>query len=248
MELDWSMGQILETLRKNGLENDTMVIFTSDNGPWLSYGDHAGSAGPLREGKGTMFDGGCREPTIMWWPGKIPAGTVCSEPAMTIDILPTIAELMGADLPTHTIDGKSIWPLIAGESGATSPHEAYYLYYGSQLQAVRMGRWKLHFPHGYRTLGGRPGGTGGIPVDYEQAKIGLALFDLQNDIGETRNVAQQHPDVVAKLKQLADRMRGELGDSATKQKGSGVRPAGRLEEGDLRFQLQDGQFLPTATK
>jgi len=248
MELDWSMGQIFETVRKNKLDRDTMVIFTADNGPWLSYGDHAGSAGPLREGKGTMFDGGCREPTIMWWPGKIPAGTVSKDPAMTIDILPTIAELAGARLPEHTIDGKNIWPLIAGESDAKSPHEAYCFYYGSQLQAIRMGKWKLHFPHGYRTLSGRPGGTGGIPVNYDQARIELSLFDLENDIGETKNVADQHPDVVAKLKELADRMRAELGDSATKQKGSGVRPAGRLQEGDLRFELRDGQFLSTATE
>ena len=195
-----------------------------------------------------MFDGGCREPTVMWWPGKIPAGTVCKEPAMTIDILPTIAGLTGAKLPDHTIDGKCIWPLIAGESDAKSPHEAYYFYYGSQLQAMRMGKWKLHFPHGYRTLSGRDGGTGGIPVKYDQARIELSLFDLENDIGETTNVADQNPDVVAKLKRVADQMRTELGDSAPKQKGSGVRPAGRLEEGDLRFVLQDGQFLPTAAK
>jgi len=243
MELDWSMGQIFETLRKNKLDEDTMVIFTADNGPWLSYGDHAGSAGPLREGKGTMFDGGCREPTVMWWPGKIPAGTICKKPAMTIDILPTIAQLTGAELPDHTIDGKNIWPLIAGESDADSPHDAYYFYYGPQLQAVRMGKWKLHFPHGYRTLSGRAGGTGGIPVNYEQAKIELALFDLDSDIGETTNVADQHPDIVAKLKQLADQMRAELGDTAPKRKGSGARPAGRLQEGDHRFVLQDGQFL-----
>jgi len=248
MEVDWSVGQILNALRENKLDRQTMVIFTADNGPWLSYGDHAGSAGPLREGKGTMFDGGCREPTVMWWPGTIPAGTVCNTPAMTIDILPTIAELIGAELPSHTIDGKSIWPLIAGEPGAKSPHEAYYLYYGRQLQAVRMGKWKLHFPHGYRTLGGRPGGTGGIPVPYEQAKIGLALFDLESDKGETTDVAQQHPEVVARIKELADRMRAELGDSATKQKGSGVRQPGHLEEGDLRFVLENGQFLPTPRK
>ena len=91
----------LDTLRSTSWTNNTLVIFTADNGPWLSYGDHAGSAGPLREGKGTMFDGGCREPTLMWWPGKIPAGTVCDEPAMTIDILPTIADLIGAELPAH---------------------------------------------------------------------------------------------------------------------------------------------------
>jgi arylsulfatase A len=241
MELDWSVGQILDTLRKHKLDKNTMVIFTADNGPWLSYGDHAGSAQPLREGKGTMFDGGCREPTVMWWPGKIPAGTVCNQPAMTIDILPTIAHLTGAKLPDHTIDGKNIWPLITGQPNAKSPQDAYFFYYGKQLQAVRMGKWKLHFPHGYRTLSGRKGGTGGIPVAYDQATIGLSLFDLENDIGETKDVADDHPEVVAQIKKLADRMRAELGDSATKRQGAGVRPPGQLEEGDLRFHWIPGQ-------
>ena len=154
----------MEALRKHQLDKDTLVIFTSDNGPWLSYGDHAGSAEPLREGKGTMFDGGCREPTLMWWPGKIPAGSECDTPAMTIDLLPTVAGLIGAELPEHKIDGKDIWPIIAGEEGAQSPHQAYYFYYGRQLQAMRMGDWKLHFPHGYRTMAGKPGGKGGIPT------------------------------------------------------------------------------------
>jgi arylsulfatase A-like enzyme len=234
-EVDWSVGQILDALRTHQLENSTMVIFTSDNGPWLSYGKHAGSAGPLREGKGTMFDGGCREPTIMWWPGRIPAGTVCKTPAMTIDILPTIASVVGAKLPEHPIDGRDIWPLISGQPGAKSPHEAYYFYWDRQLQAVRMDRWKMHFPHGYRTLAGRPGGKGGSPAAYHQAKIGLALFDLETDPGETNNVIDQHPDVVAKINRLADRMRAELGDSSTGQKGSGIREPGRLAPGDLRF-------------
>jgi len=246
MELDWSVGQILDALREHGLDRDTLVLFTSDNGPWLSYGDHAGTAGPLREGKGTMFDGGCREPTIVWWPGKIPAGTVCREPAMTIDVLPTIAGLIGAALPDHPIDGKDIWPLMAGEPGAKSPHEAYFFYYGRQLQAVRMGRWKLHFPHGYRTLAGRPGGTGGTPVAYEQAKIGLSLFDLENDVGETTDVAAEHPDVVARIQKLADRMRTELGD--VKQPGAGLREPGRIVEGDLWFDWKPGVPLDVEPK
>ena len=226
MEVDWSVGQILDAIRNNGLADNTLVVFTSDNGPWLSYGDHAGSAGPLREGKGTMFDGGCRESCVMWWPGKIPAGTSCSIPAMTIDILPTVAGLIGAELPEHRIDGKNIWPLMAGEKDAKSPHEAYFMYYGKQLQAIRSGRWKMHFPHGYRTLAGKPGGTGGIPSAYKQDKIGLALFDLEKDIGETTDVADKHPEVVAHLSELADEMRQDLGDNNVK--GSGIRPAGKL--------------------
>jgi len=245
MEVDWSVGQVLDTLDKHGLGDNTLVIFTSDNGPWLSYGNHAGSAGPLREGKGTMFDGGCREPTLMRWPGKIPAGTSCSIPAMTIDILPTVAKLIGAKLPDHTIDGRDIWPLIAGEPGATSPHEAYYFYWGPRLEAVRAGQWKLHFPHDYRTLNGRPGGKDGIPVKYETGKIGQALFDLATDPGEQKDVAAEHPDVVARLTKLADTMRAELGDSAKKQKGAGVREPGRLQPGDLRYDWKPGQPLET---
>ena len=228
MEVDWSVGQILGALRKHDLADNTLVIFTSDNGPWLSYGDHAGSAGPLREGKGTMFDGGCRESTIMWWPGKVKAGTSCSIPAMTIDILPTVAHLVGAKLPDHKIDGKNIWPLIAGTEGAKSPQEAYYFYYRRQLHAVRAGKWKLHLPHGYRTLGGRKGGTGGKPVRYEQKRIDLALFDLENDIGESKNVKDEHPEVVARLQGLARNMQEELGEG--RQRGKGVRPPGRLRQ------------------
>jgi arylsulfatase A len=228
MEIDWSVGQILQALKKYGLDEHTLVVFTSDNGPWLAYGDHAGSAGPLREGKGTTFDGGQREPCIVRWPGKIPAGKVCAEPCMTIDLLPTLAGLAGAPLPRQAIDGKNIWPLLEGQAGAKSPHDALYFYWGRHLQGVRSGKWKLHFPHNYRTLAGRPGGSGGKPVPYEQAKIAEELFDLDTDIGETTNVASDHPDVVARLKALAEQARTELGDSATKQMGKGVRPPGRL--------------------
>lgn len=173
-----------------------------------------------------MFDGGCRESCVMWWPGRIPAGTSCRVPAMTIDILPTVAGLIGAKLPDHKIDGRNIWPLMAGEVGAKSPHEAYFMYYGKQLQAVRSGKWKLHFPHGYRTMDGKPGGTDGIPTNYSQAKIGLELFDLEADIGETTDVASKHPDVVERLSALADEMRKDLGDNGIK--GTGLRPVGKL--------------------
>jgi arylsulfatase A len=227
MEVDWSVGQILGAIREHGLDKNTLVIFTSDNGPWLSYGDHAGSAGPLREGKGTMFDGGCRESTIMWWPGTVPANTVCATPAMTIDILPTVAHLIGAKLPDHTIDGKNIWPLIRGVDGAKSPHQAYFFYYGRQLQAMRMGRWKLHFPHRYRTMAGRAGGTGGRPNRYSNAEIELSLFDLSADIGETMDVKDEHPDVVKTMQSLAEAMRDELGDGPRRH-GKGAREPGRI--------------------
>ena len=228
MELDWSVGQIMSTLKRAGVEKNTMVVFCSDNGPWLSYGDHAGPAKPLREGKGTTFDGGQREPTIMRWPGRIPARRVCREPVSTMDILPTIAHLTGAKLPDHAIDGKDIWPVIAGERGAKSPREAFFYYQGWALEAVRSGKWKLHLPHGYRTLAGRPGGAGGIPAKYEQARINVALFDLENDIGEQHNVAAEHPDIVERLTQMADRMRQDLGDSLQKTTGAGRRPPGKV--------------------
>jgi arylsulfatase A len=227
MEIDWSVGQIVQTLRRCQLEANTLVIFTSDNGPWLSYGSHAGSAGLLREGKGTMFDGGCRVPCIMKWPARISPGTTCREPAMTIDLLPTIAELLGGKLPDHPIDGKSISDLMCGGADKKSPHEALYFYWGSDLQAIRSGHWKMHFPHNYRTLNGTPGGKDGVPVKYESEEIGLALFDLSQDPGERQNVLQMHPEIAEKLQSLADVARKELGDGSIR--GSGLRPAGKLD-------------------
>lgn len=218
MEVDWSAGEIMKVLRKHDLQENTLFLFTSDNGPWLNYGNHAGSAAPLREGKGTMFDGGCREPTLAWWPGTIPAGSECNEPAMTIDLLPTIAKLIDADLPKHRIDGKDISALLTGD--AKSPQEAYYFYYGNQLQAVRQGKWKLHFPHGYRTMAGKPGGTGGIPTNYSQAKIGLSLFDLHSDIGESTDVKEKFPKIAKRLKSLGEKFNQELQKSK--------RPAGKI--------------------
>jgi len=233
MEVDWSVGQILAALERHDLSDNTLVIFTSDNGPWLSYGDHAGSAAPLREGKGTMFEGGYRVPTLMRWPGTIPAGTSCDELASTIDILPTVARLIGAELPARKIDGLDIRPLMFATDGAHSPHDVFYCYYGNgQLQSVRDRRWKLHFPHSYRTLAGRTGGTGGLPVKYDHRDIGEELFDLRADVGETTNVAADHPDVVARLTALARAARADLGDTLTDQSGDGNRPAGRLAPAD----------------
>ncbi len=229
-EIDWSVGQILDALRRTNVDENTLVIYTSDNGPWLSYGDHAGSTGPLREGKGTTFEGGVREPMICRWTGRIPGGGVCHEPAMTIDILPTIARLIGAELPAdRIIDGHDIWPLMAAEPDARSPHESLFFYWGKHLQAVRSGPWKLHLPHKYRSLNGRPGGKGGTPVRYDQNEIELALFNLVDDIGETRDVAKDHPKVVQRMLQFVEQARSDLGDSAVKRVGDNVRPAGRIK-------------------
>ena len=236
MEIDWSVGQVLDEIRRQDLAENTLVIFTSDNGPWLSYGTRAGSAGPLREGKGTEFEGGIREPTLMWWPGKIPAASRCDELASTIDILPTVTALIGAELPVHKIDGKDIQSLMFADPNARSPHEAFYCYYsGGQLQAIRDRRWKLHFPHGYRTLQGRPGGSGGTPVNYSQEKIGLALFDLKNDVEERHDVADKNPQVVERLQRLGEEARADLGDKLTQRQGSGRREPGRLGPNDRRL-------------
>ncbi len=232
-EIDWSVGQVMDALKRNGLDENTWVIFTSDNGPWLSYGDHAGSALPLREGKGTCWEGGTREPCIMRWPGKIPAGSESRDMLMTLDLFPTIAKLIHADLPAHPIDGLDVWPIISGKPGAAkNPHEAYYFYYEvDQLQGVVSGdgRWKLQLPHTYRTLGGKPGGHGGSPVPYESRKLQTAeLYDLVNDISEEKDIAAQHPDIVKMLEAEAEKARTELGDTLTKTKGKGVREPGRL--------------------
>ena len=228
-EIDESVRRILEALDMFGIANNTLVVFTSDNGPWLSYGDHAGSAGPLREGKGTSWEGGHRVPCIMRWPGRIPAGTTCDRLAATFDLLPTFAARIGATLPDHAIDGRDLDALMRGEPDAESPHEAFYCYYSGQLQAVRDSRWKLVLPHAYATLAGKPGGKGGAPAEYTTKKAPLALYDLQNDIGETRDVSAEHAEVVERLQQWAERAREDLGDAITKRKGSGVRAPGRIQ-------------------
>ncbi len=203
-EIDWSVGEIIKSLKDNGIDENTLVIFTTDNGPWLSYGNHAGSAKPLREGKGTAWEGGVRVPCIMRWPKKIPSEKICSTPAMTIDILPTIAELTGSDLPNHSIDGKSIFPLMKGNPQAKSPHEAYFFYWGANLHAIRKGNWSLHLPHSYRSLKDQPG-KDGIPSKYIQKSTGIALFDLKNDIGQKEDLSEIHPNIVERLKNLGEK-------------------------------------------
>lgn len=233
-EIDGSVGEVLKALQRCGVEKNTLVIFTSDNGPWLSYGNHAGSAGPLREGKGTAWEGGTRVPCILRWPGRIPAGTVSDDMLMTIDLLPTIAgRVKGAKLPAHRIDGRDVWPLLSGRPGAArNPHESYWWYYATnELQGVSSGdgRWKLMLPHSYRTLRGRPGGTDGIPAKYEMRAVEKPeLYDLRTDIGETADVSARHPDIARSLLAQAEKAREELGDSLTKRVGKGSREPGRL--------------------
>lgn len=231
-EIDWSVGKVMDALKRTGMEDRTWVIYTSDNGPWLSYGDHAGSADPLREGKMTNWEGGTREPCIMRWPGHIPAGTESWKMLMTIDLFPTIAKQIGAKLPDHTIDGLDVWPLISNQPGATNPHSAYWFYYEvNSLQAVVSGdgRWKLQLPHTYPTLAGKPGGHDGLPAPYEHRKVEKdELYDLNADIRESKDVAAEHPEIVRQLEQEAERARKDLGDALTKQKGENRREPGRL--------------------
>jgi len=211
-EIDWSVGRILDTLRRLDLDRRTLVVFTSDNG---ATGGKGRSNAPLRGHKGTTWEGGMREPCVMRWPGRIPAGTACDELACTMDLLPTLAYLAGANPPgDRIIDGRDIRPLMFGLKDARTPHEAFYFYQMDQLQAVRSGRWKLHLPLKPKKRNwGKP-----------EPECPLQLFDLQADIGEQNNVADRHPDVVAWLMSLAEKAREDLGD--TDRPGRNQRPAG----------------------
>lgn len=214
-EIDWSVGQINQALEEAGVAENTLVIFTSDNGQ--APGDRrapqgeykGGSAGPLRGHKNTTWEGGMREPCVMRWPAKIPAGTLVTELATTMDILPTVAKLVGAPLPEVTLDGRDILPLMTGEPGASSPHDVFYYYRDNRLQALRSGPWKLHV---YRP-------------EWEGEVRDPLLYNLRDDIGETTDVAAEHPEVVADLRAKAETARRELGDAVTGQRGTGVRPA-----------------------
>ena len=247
-ELDWGVGEILATLKRLGLEQNTLVVFSSDNGPFLSYGEHAGTLGALREGKLTTFEGGHRTPCLMRWPGRVPAKRVSDEPLSTMDLYVSFAKLIGATLPTHRLDGIDVRPLLFGERGAKG-REEFLFYSGDELHAVRQGDWKLHLAHDYLTVAAEPG-RGGKPSNFANMKpqaiensgirgiasrhgyrvetIGLSLYNVKTDPGETKNVAADHPEIVARLQEVAKRARADLGDSLTGAKGANVRPAGRV--------------------
>ena len=229
-EIDWSVGEIRTALEKAGVLDETIFIFASDNGPWLNYGDHAGTTGGLREGKGTTFEGGVRVPMVIRFPPVVPSDSVCDVPCMTIDILPTLVELTNGVPPTLEIDGVSITAQLRGDTQAPPPHEAlFFWYHKEELQAMRMGKWKLHFPHGYRSLEGRNPGNNGRPAGYRyNIPIELSLYDLSTDRSESINVAEQHPEVVARMTELANSARSTLGDSLTGVKGSEIRGPGRV--------------------
>jgi len=203
MEIDWSVGQINSALKDHGVHDNTILVFTSDNGPWVAYGNHAGRT-PYREAKGTGFDGGIRSACIIKYPGHIKAGTRSTRAFCSIDFLPTFARLAGADPPENTIDGLDVWDIITDKKGAKNPHEYYPFSTGGTFEGIISadGRWKLHLPHGYRTL--QTPGKDGAPGRYARRRIDLSLFDLQSDAQEQKNVIADHPEIALRLKQLAE--------------------------------------------
>ncbi len=223
-EIDFNVGRVLDAIKELKLADNTYVLFTSDNGPWLIKNknhadghlsrDHGGSAGPLRSGKVSTFEGGVRVPTILWGPGRVPAGKTCDNIATTMDVLPTFAALADAKVPTdRVIDGRDIRHLFRGEFGKADPDRAYYYYLRVHLQAVRQGNWKLHLPREKEPIGAAPFSRNNhiAPAD----RIAFPepfLVDLKNDLGETTNVATKHPRVVQRLLVLAESMREDLGD------------------------------------
>jgi len=231
MEIDWSIGQILNTLKELGLEENTLVVLTSDNGPWTNYGNHAGSAGGLREAKATTFDGGNRVPCIMYWKGVTQPGTVCNKLASNIDLFPTLAAISGAPLPQRKIDGLNILPLVKGEK-EVSPRESFVYYYNkNDLEAVTDGMFKLVFPHKYVTYGAHLPGNDGQPGLLTNREITKPeLYDLRRDPGERYDVIAQNPEVARKLMQIADDMREDLGDNLTLKIGKNKREPGKTKD------------------
>lgn len=205
-EIDWSVGEVMKALTDNGVEKNTILIFTSDNGPWLIYGNHGGSTGKLREAKGSTFEGGTRVPFIVRWPGHVRGGTTCGVSASLFDLLPTFADVTNAKLPVNVIDGRSMLPLWKG--GNKDIREAQYFYSGNELQAVRKGKWKLHLPHAYDHV--TEAGNEGERGKSETRRIELSLFDLDKDIGETTNMAERHPEIVVELQALAEKFDEEM--------------------------------------
>ncbi len=206
MELDWSVGEIMKALTRAGLDDNTLVFFSSDNGPWIVYGNHAGKT-PFREAKATGFDGGTRSACIMRYPGRIPAGIISKRALCTVDMLPTMASLADARLPANPIDGRNVWDLITNQPLARNPHDYYPFSTGPVFEGVLSGdgHWKLHLPHNYQSLD--YAGKDGFPGKYKTKRIELSLFDMQNDPFETTNVMDAHPDIVRQLRVFAEEHR-----------------------------------------
>ena len=229
MEIDWSVSQIISALKKAKVYDQTLLIFTSDNGPWLAYGDHAGTALPFREGKGTAWEGGQRVPCIVKLPG-VTHSQIINTPVMNIDVLPTVAALTGARLPEQQIDGANVLDILRSKTHEPAQTAYYFYYRTNELHAVRHGDWKLYFPHSYRSLNGRQGGSEGLPVAYEYLQVAeIELYDLANDPAETRNLASDRPDLVDKLSALGEIARERTGDSLQDRDGAVNRPPGSAQ-------------------
>jgi arylsulfatase len=228
MEVDWSIGEIMRTLKEQGLDKNTLVVFTSDNGPWLTFGDHAGNTGGLREGKGCSWEGGQKEPCIMHWAGTIPAGTICNNLSSTIDLLPTIANFAGAPLPKNKIDGVNISSLLLMKKDANPRDEFVYYYRHNNLEGVRKGHWKLVVPHRSQTYKTYMPGKNGHPGGYAEVDVPKALYDLAHDPGETLDVQKSYPEIVKELEALAETYRKTLGDDITKSPCTECREAAQV--------------------
>ena len=230
MEIDWSIGEVWKTVQELGIEENTLIVITSDNGPWTNYGNHAGSAAGLREAKATTFDGGNRVPCIVYWKGHTQAGTICNKLASNIDLFPTFAEISGAPLPQRKIDGVSILSLIEGKTDANPRTSFAYYYNKNDLEAVTDGEFKLVFPHKYVTYGAYAPGNDGKPGKLATVELRASeLYDLRRDPGERYNVLHQYPERAAKLMKIADEMRSQLGDDLTRVKGTENRKPGLVE-------------------
>lgn len=229
MEADWSVSEIMKTLKENNLDQNTLVIFTSDNGPWLNFGNHAGSTGGLREGKGTTFEGGVRTPCIMRWKGVIKEGLITNSLATTLDIFPTVADYAGISL-SYKIDGVSLMPILRGEVSANPREEFYYYYKKNSLEAVRWHDWKLILPHPSRTYENNEAGADGYPGPVSETfQVPQALYDLRRDPGERYDVQKPYPDIVEKLLKLTEKAREDLGDEITNRTGANRREPGRID-------------------
>lgn len=227
-EVDWSVGEIMRVLDEQKLNENTLVVFTSDNGPWLTFGNHAGNSGGLREGKGTAWEGGQRVPCIMQWKGVIPAGSICNSIASTIDLLPTITNICNANLPQKKIDGVNIQSLLLQQGGKEPRDEFVYYYDANSLKGIRKGQWKLVFPCMSQTYKKTQMGNDGFPGKYASDSVHLALYDLRTDPGETLDVKDQHPEIAKQLNAIADTYRKDLGDDLTNNKGEGRRAAAKV--------------------
>ncbi|MEO6916191.1 MAG: sulfatase [Chitinophagaceae bacterium] len=225
-EVDWSVGEVMKTLKENNLLENTIVIFSSDNGPWLTFGNNAGNTSGLREGKGTAWDGGLKVPCIISWKGHTQPGTVSNKLLTTMDVLPTLMNICSAKMPVKKIDGLDFTKVLAGDKNANPRDEFAYYYDLNNLKAIRKGVWKLVFPANSQTYG--PPATIGAdryPGKYAAVDVPMSLYNLSIDPGEDRDVKDQYPEMVKQLNEVADKYRHEIGDGLTHTIGTEVRPA-----------------------